>query len=117
MTRDELATVGYINDCFQAVLARLDQPGAGAASPAGGPPQLLSIEQVAQECGVHRATVQRWIKQGKPGRHGDTVKLRAYYFSSAEPRIPWPALAAFGQGLDFDLTTLDRGAPNMRLAG
>ena len=117
MTRDDLPTVGYLNDCFQAILARLDQAGGGAAAATGAPPRLLSIDQVAEECGVHRVTVQRWIKQGKPGRHGGTVKLQAYYFSTTEPCIPWPALAAFGQGLAFDLTTLDPGAPLLRLAG
>ncbi|UOQ64420.1 helix-turn-helix transcriptional regulator [Hymenobacter volaticus] len=61
------------------------------------PPRLLSIEDAMSECDVSRATVQRWMKIGKVGRHGGTITLQAFFFSPDKPRIPWPALAAYGQ--------------------
>ncbi|RSK44686.1 helix-turn-helix domain-containing protein [Hymenobacter perfusus] len=108
MTRDDLATAGFISEHFQAILSQL-QVVQQALPAAGGLPRLLSIEQVMEHCGVSRATVQRWLHKGKPGRHGGTIRLQAYWFSAAQPSIPWPALAAFGQGLDFDLARLDGG--------
>ncbi|SHL87051.1 helix-turn-helix transcriptional regulator [Hymenobacter psychrotolerans] len=106
MQATDLATAGFIQENFQVLLAHLQALRTDAPAAAPLTPRLLSIEQVMEECGVSRSTVQRWMKAGKPGRHGGTVTLQAYYFSPAEPRIPWPALAAFGQGLAFDLSTL-----------
>lgn len=105
MTRDDLPTVGYLEDRFRDILSRLTEPGTALSVV----PRLLSIEDVMAECGVSRPTVSRWMHEGKPGRHGGTIRLQYYQFSADKPRIPWPALAAFGQGLPFDLASLDRG--------
>jgi hypothetical protein len=107
MQASDLLTVGSFHEFCQTVLSHLQAvreavPTAGA----GSPPRLLTIEQVMEECHVSRSTVQRWIKQGKPGRAGAIITLQAYWFTPTEPRIPWPALAAFGQGLGFDLASL-----------
>ncbi|MCA8830494.1 helix-turn-helix transcriptional regulator [Hymenobacter pini] len=106
----DIASTGFIAEHFQALLARLEQ--LQQALPTGGTPlpRLLSIEQVMEHCGVSRATVQRWLHKGKAGRQGATITLQAYWFSPTQPSIPWPALAAFGQGLDFDLSSLNLGA-------
>jgi hypothetical protein len=108
MQASDLLTVGRFHEFCTTVLSHLQAvreavPAAGAS---GAPPRLLTIEQVMEECHVSRSTVQRWIKQGKPGRAGTTITLQAYWFTPSEPRVPWPALAAFGQGLAFDLATL-----------
>lgn len=110
MQATDLATVGYLHTCFETVLAHLQ--AVRSALPATGVdvPRLLSIEQVMEELDVSRSTVQRWLKVGKKGRDGKLILLQAYWFTPSEPRIPWPALAAFGQGLGFDLSTLNQGA-------
>jgi hypothetical protein len=110
MQASDLATAGFIHDNFQVILQHLQALQQGRPAAGSDMPRLLSIEQVMEELEVSRSTVQRWLKKGKPGRHGGTIVLQAYWFTTAEPRIPWPALAAFGQGLGFDLATLNQGA-------
>ncbi|WP_400194082.1 helix-turn-helix domain-containing protein [Hymenobacter sp. B81] len=114
MTAADLVTVGILDQYFQAIKGLVET--LGAATPAAGTqvPRLLSIEQVMAELDVSRSTVQRWINNGKRGRDGSTITLQVYHFSPSEPRIPWPALAAFGQGLPFDLATMS--IPTMRAA-
>lgn len=108
MQATDLATAGFIQEHFQLLLQHVQALQQGLAGTATVP-RLLSIEDVMQELNVSRSTVQRWMRVGKEGRRGGLVKLQAYYFSPAEPRIPWPALAAFGQGLDFNLASLNLG--------
>lgn len=110
MQPTDLATVAYLHQCFETVIAHLT--AVRQALPATGTdvPRLLTIEQVMAELKVSRSVVQRWLHQGKKGRAGGIITLQAYRFADKEPRIPWPALAAFGQGLAFDLATLNNGA-------
>ncbi|MCA8830562.1 helix-turn-helix domain-containing protein [Hymenobacter pini] len=115
MQATDLATAGFISEHFQAMLAQL-QAMQQALPAVAGLPQLLSKEQVAEHCHVSLDTVQRWLHKGKRGRDGSTITLQAYYFSSNQPSIPWAALAAYGQGLDFDLDTLNLGAKASPLA-
>lgn len=110
MQASDLATAGFIHENFQVILQHLQALQQGRPATGTDVPRLLSIEQVMEELEVSRSTVQRWLKVGKTGRHGSTILLQAYWFTSSEPRIPWPALAAFGQGLGFDLATLNQGA-------
>jgi hypothetical protein len=119
MTPEQIVTVGHLDASLEQLLLKLLQAGGLLnAGTAGAPPRLLSIEDVMRECDVSRATVQRWMKTGKTGRHGGTITLQHYLFSPDKPRIPWPALAAYGQGLAFDLDTLsDSQIPPLRMAG
>ncbi|WBO86270.1 helix-turn-helix transcriptional regulator [Hymenobacter yonginensis] len=106
----DLATAGFISEHFQSILTQLQAMEQALPLAGADVPRLLSIEQVMAHCGVSRATVQRWLHKGKTGRRGTLITLQAYWFSPTQPSIPWPALAAFGQGLDFDLSTLNLGA-------
>lgn len=117
MLAQELVTVGHLDATLEQLAQRLIAALATGAGVSIGPPRLLSIEDVMQECGVSRPTVWRWMEKGKPGRHGGTITLQYYKFSVDKPRIPWPALAAFGQGLAFDLDSLSEQLPPLRLTG
>ena len=99
MKSSDVLTVGV----FQQLLAQLVQPQQAV--------RLLTLQQVCEELQVDRTTVSRWINKGKKGRFQNNIKLQVYHFGDAEPRIPWPALAAFGQGLAFDLDTLSGLVP------
>lgn len=110
MTAADFATAGFINDWFLAIQARLDQLANPQARP-GGVAEMLSVEEVMERLNCSRSTVQRWYKVGKEGRTGANIKLQVLWFSPSEPRIPVPALLAFGQGLPFDLGTLQGIAP------
>jgi len=110
MKRDDLPTVGYLNDCFRSILshiAAIQRPAVVDAAPT----VLLTIEQVMERFQVSRSAVQRWIKIGKKGRGKHVIKLGVLTPGEAEPRIPWPALLAFCRGEAFDLATLPAPVP------
>lgn len=113
MKASDIATVGYLHDCFQTVLAHLDvlRQAATAVPVAQQQAVLLTIEQVMERCEVSRSAVQRWIKNGKKGRGKHVIKLAVLTFGDAEPRIPWPALLAFGRGEPYDLAQLPAPPP------
>jgi transcriptional regulator with XRE-family HTH domain len=119
MKASDLATVGYLHDCFQTVIAHLEVLRQAVPAVAAGPPPqavLLTIEQVMERTGVSRSAVQRWIKNGKKGRGKQLIKLAVLTFGDAEPRIPWPALLAFGRGEAYDLAQLPAPPPPLALA-
>jgi hypothetical protein len=107
MTANDLATAGFIDERFRYIIALLQQPGAGTASGSAAPGEvvLYSVQKLAAVLDVHPETVRAWVRTGKRGRSGQTIKLQAFRFT-AEPRIPWPALLAYERGEDFDLSTL-----------
>lgn len=109
MKRDDLPTVGYLDDCFRAVIGHLAalKTTSGVAEVAAA--ELLTIEDVMDRLRVSRSTVQRWVKIGKAIKVGSKrhqLKLPALWFTPSEPRIPWPALLAFGRGEHYDLGIL-----------
>ncbi len=114
MTAQDLPTVGYLDQWFRALLARVEQAPAavGRAAPAAPQPEvvLYSVQGLAEVLGCDPGTVRRWLKVGKPSRDDPAnpkrnLKLQAFYFNS-EARIPWPALLAYDAGQRFDLATL-----------
>lgn len=115
MKRDDLPTVGYLDDCFRTLLAHVEALKHPApAADAAAPPVLLTIEQVMERLDVSRSAVQRWVKQGKQAKVGSKrqcIKLAVLTFGAAEPRIPWPALLAFGRGEPYDLAQLAAPLP------
>lgn len=109
MKRDDLATVGYFHDCFQIMIARIDAIPKGPVINESVAAELLTIEDVMERLRVSRSTVQRWVKLGKVikvGSKRQQLKLPALWFTPSEPRIPWPALLAFGRGESYDLSLL-----------
>jgi hypothetical protein len=112
MRRDDLPTVGYLDECFRTILGHIEalKRPAATAGPEG-PAVLLSIEQVMERLEVSRSAVQRWIKNGKRGRVKQMIKLPVLTFGEGQPRIPWPALLAFGRGETYDLTKLPAPQP------
>lgn len=105
MQAADLATAGFIDEYFRAVLARIDQLGTPAVAGGSAEVVLYSIQKLAAVLDVHPDTVRAWLNKGKAGRAGKPIKLQAYKFTS-EPRIPWPALLAYERGEAFDLATL-----------
>lgn len=116
MQASDILTVGVFHDFCKTMIGHLQAVRDAVPTVGNDLPRLLSIEQVMEECKVSRSTVWRWMKTGKPGCNGGTITLQHYCFSENEKRIPWPALAAFGQGLDFDLASLNgpTSLPQMR---
>ena len=105
--------MGYLDECFRTILGHIEalkRPAALAAD-AAAPVVLLTIEQVMERLEVSRSAVQRWVKVGKKGRSKATIKLAVLTFGEAEPRIPWPALLAFGRGEAYDLAQLPAPLP------
>lgn len=120
MTRNEIGTVGYFNDCFRIVLARIDALPKGPATTESVAAELLTIEDVMERLRVSRSTVQRWVKLGKAIRVGSKrqqLKLPTLWFTPSEPRIPWPALLAFGRGESYDLSQLPAPPPPKSIQG
>ena len=105
MTVNDLATAGFIDQWMRAVVARLDQLAPAPAGAGPGEVVLYSVQKLAAVLDVHPETVRAWLRTGKRGRSGQTIKLQAFRFT-AEPRIPWPALLAYERGEDFDLAGL-----------
>ena len=105
MTVNDLATAGFIDQWMRAVVARLDQLVPASTGVAPGEVVLYSVQKLAAVLDVHPETVRAWVRTGKRGRSGQTIKLQAFRFT-AEPRIPWPALLAYERGEAFDLATL-----------
>ena len=107
MTAADLPTVGFLDQWFRALLARVE----AQATPATAAPAvvLYSVGGLAEVLDCDPSTVRRWLREGKqvPDKKGNplTIKLQAYYFSS-EARIPWPALLAYERGEAFDLASL-----------
>jgi hypothetical protein len=106
MTASDLPTVGYLDQWFRALLARVEAPAAAR------PPEvvLYSVPALAEVLSVDVGTVRRWLKIGKPDprdplNKSRNIRLQAFYFNS-EARIPWPALLAYDAGQRFDLATL-----------
>ncbi|MBF9239490.1 hypothetical protein I2I05_19005 [Hymenobacter sp. BT683] len=107
MRRDDLPTVGYLDECFRTILGHIEAIKRPAPAPeASAAVVLLTIEQVMEHLSVSRSAVQRWTKVGKRGRNKQLIKLAVLTFGEAEPRIPWPALLAFGRGEAYDLAQL-----------
>ncbi|MVN77823.1 hypothetical protein GO988_15940 [Hymenobacter sp. HMF4947] len=108
MTAAELPTVGYLDQWFRALLARVEAQQA-AATPAPATVVLYSVGSLAEVLDCDPSTVRRWLREGKQVKdkkgNDNTIKLQAYYFSS-EARIPWPALLAYERGEAFDLASL-----------
>jgi hypothetical protein len=104
MTAADLATSGFIDDWFRAILSRVEQL-VPAPAPAEAEVVLYSVQKLAAVLDVHADTVRAWLKTGRKGKFGRVVKLQAYRFTS-EVRIPWPALLAYERGEDFDLASL-----------
>ncbi|MGI4865423.1 MAG: hypothetical protein ACRYFZ_15985 [Janthinobacterium lividum] len=106
MTAADLPTVGYLDQWFRALLARVEH-----AAPAHAPEVVLySVPALAEVLSVDVGTVRRWLKTGKPDpkdpyNRTRNIRLQAFYFNS-EARIPWPALLAYEAGQRFDLATL-----------
>lgn len=118
MRRDDLPTVGYLDECFRTILGHIEtlKRPAAPAPEASAPVVLLTIEQVMERLEVSRSAVQRWVKVGKRGRGKAIIKLAVLTFGEAEPRIPWPALLAFGRGEAYDLSQLPAPLPLSALA-
>jgi excisionase family DNA binding protein len=116
MKRDELLTLGDLDNYFRVILARIDAIPKGLATVESGAAELLTIEDVMERLRVSRSTVQRWVKTGKlikVGSKRQQLKLPTLWFTPSEPRIPWPALLAFGRGESYDLGQLPAPpAPN-----
>ena len=109
MKRDDLPTIGYLDDCFRIMLAHIAAIGKGPATVESVTAELLTIEDIMERLRVSRSTVQRWVKIGKVikvGSKRQQLKLPALWFTPSEPRIPWPALLAFGRGESYDLGQL-----------
>ena len=109
MKRDDLPTVGYLDDCFRTILGHIAALKGASGVPEVAAAELLTIEDVMERLRVSRSTVQRWVKTGKAikvGSKRQQLKLPALWFTASEPRIPWPALLAFGRGECYDLTQL-----------
>ena len=109
MKRDDLPTVGYLDDCFRAILGHLTALKNDVVKQNDNIAELLTIEDVMARLHVSRSTVQRWVKIGKVikvGNKRQQLKLPALWFTPSEPRIPWPALLAFGCGEYYDLSKL-----------
>lgn len=105
MTAADLPTVGYLDQWFRALLARVE-----AASTAPAEVVLYSVPALADVLSVDVGTVRRWLKVGKPDTKDPynrtrNLRLQAFYFNS-EARIPWPALLAYEAGQRFDLASL-----------
>ena len=111
MTVNDLATAGFIDQWMRAVVARLDHLVPASAAVAPGEVVLYSVQKLAAVLDVHPETVRAWVRTGKRGRSGQTIKLQAFRFT-AEPRIPWPALLAYERGEDFDLASLPVSLPS-----
>lgn len=109
MKRDELLTVGNLHEYCRVILARIDAISKGPATAESVAAELLTIEDVMERLRVSRSTVQRWVKTGKAikiGSKRQQLKLPTLWFTPSEPRIPWPALLAFGRGESYDLSQL-----------
>ena len=109
MKRDDLPTIGYLDDCFRIMLAHIAAIAKGPATVESVNAELLTIEDIMERLRVSRSTVQRWVKIGKVikvGSKRQQLKLPALWFTPSEPRIPWPALLAFGRGESYDLGQL-----------
>ena len=109
MKRDDLPTVGYLDECFRIMLAHIAAISKGPATMDSVAAELLTIEDVMERLRVSRSTVQRWVKTGKVikvGSKRQQLKLPTLWFTPSEPRIPWPALLAFGRGESYDLGQL-----------
>ena len=109
MKRDDLPTVGYLDECFRIMLAHIAAISKGPATIEIVGAELLTIEDVMERLRVSRSTVQRWVKTGKVikiGSKRQQLKLPTLWFTPSEPRIPWPALLAFGRGESYDLGQL-----------
>ena len=109
MKRDDLPTVGYLDECFRIMLAHIAAISKGPATTESVAAELLTIEDVMERLRVSRSTVQRWVKLGKAikvGSKRQQLKLPTLWFTPSEPRIPWPALLAFGRGESYDLSQL-----------
>jgi hypothetical protein len=107
MTAADLPTVGFLDQWFRALLARVE---AASTTPVAAPAVVLySVQGLAEVLDCDPSTVRRWLREGKqvPSATGKphTVRLQAYYFSS-EARIPWPALLAYERGEAFDLASV-----------
>jgi len=114
MKRDDLPTVGYLDECFRIILGHIEAIKRPAPAEEAATAVLLTIEQVMERLEVSRSTVQRWIKTGKEIRVGSKrqmLRLPALWFTTTEPRIPWPALLAFGRGEPYDLAQLPAPQP------
>ena len=109
MKRDDLPTVGYLDECFRIMLAHIAAIPKSPAATESVAAELLTIEDVMERLRVSRSTVQRWVKLGKAikvGSKRQQLKLPTLWFTPSEPRIPWPALLAFGRGESYDLGQL-----------
>lgn len=109
MKRDDLPTIGYLDDCFRIMLAHIAAIAKGPATVESVTAELLTIEDIMERLQVSRSTVQRWVKTGKVikvGSKRQQLKLPTLWFTPSEPRIPWPALLAFGRGESYDLGQL-----------
>jgi excisionase family DNA binding protein len=109
MKRDDLPTVGYLDECFRIMLAHIAAISKGPVTIDTVGAELLTIEDVMERLRVSRSTVQRWVKTGKiikVGSKRQQLKLPTLWFTPSEPRIPWPALLAFGRGESYDLGQL-----------
>lgn len=109
MKPDELATVGQLHEYFRIMLSHIAAIPKGPATIETVGAELLTIEDVMERLRVSRSTVQRWVKIGKVikvGSKRQQLKLPTLWFTPSEPRIPWPALLAFGRGESYDLSQL-----------
>lgn len=112
MTAQDLPTVGYLDQWFRALLARVEQAPGAPATRAAAPAEvvLYSVQGLAEVLGCDPGTVRRWLKVGKPDPQDPynqrrNIRLQAFYFNS-EARIPWAAALAYEAGQRFDLATL-----------
>ena len=105
MTANDLLTVGFADEWFRVINARVEALVA-RVTPAAGEVVLFSAADLAERLNVDVSAVRKWLATGKRTADGTgTLKLQAFYFNS-EPRIPWPAAVAYGRGEAFDLATL-----------
>ena len=110
MTAADLPTVGYLDQWFRALLARVEAPAPGARAATPAEVVLYSVQALSEVLSVDPGTVRRWLKVGKPdpkdpNNAARNIRLQAFYFNS-EARIPWPALLAYEAGQRFDLSAL-----------
>ncbi|WP_299755353.1 helix-turn-helix domain-containing protein [uncultured Pontibacter sp.] len=93
VTLDQLLTVGDMREMLGPLFHELKKQREIAAKASDC---MMTIAEAAEYVKHSRRTVTSWIKEGKPGRNGRKVKLRAYEYQPGNYRISKQDLDAFG---------------------
>jgi hypothetical protein len=105
MNANDLPTVGYLDKWLRAINTRVEAIAQRVTPATTGEVVFFSVHELAQRLKVDASAVRKWLRVGKRGLDGSTIRLQAFYFNS-EPRIPWPAAVAYALGEPFDLAAL-----------